>query len=133
MENRRGDKIVEIESYVKSLESFLPESFDEYISDGKTKAACERYFEKIVEAVIDLVVLVIKENGLKTPMSDRAALDILAEKNIISATLSNKLGDAKSMRNIIVHEYGNIDDKKVFDAIKGEIALDVREFLEAVR
>jgi len=133
MENRRGDKIVEIESYVKSLESFLPESFDEYISDGKTKAACERYFEKIVEAVIDLVVLVIKENGLKTPMSDRAALDILAEKNIISATLSNKLGDAKSMRNIIVHEYGNIDDKKVFDAIKCEIALDVREFLEAVR
>ena len=133
MENRRGDKIVEIEGYLKELKEFLPGGFDEYMSDKKTRAACERYFEKIVEAVIDLVVLVIKERELGAPMSDRDALDILSENNIISSVLSEKLGDAKSMRNIIVHEYGYIDDRKVFDALRNELFGDVKKILEAVR
>ena len=131
--NRRGDKVVEIEEYVESLKNFLPESFDEYLSDEKSRLACERCFEKIVESVIDLVILVIKERGLGVPMSDRDAFNILSENDIISSVLSEKLGDAKSMRNIIIHKYGHIDDKKVFDAIKNELLGDVKEFLEAVR
>lgn len=133
MENRRGDKIIEIEGYMDNLRDFSPSSFDEYMSDGKSRMACERCFEKIVEAAIDLVVLIIKEGKLGTPMSDRDAFDILSEKNIISSVLSNKLSDAKSMRNIIVHEYGYIDDEKVFHAIKNEILDDINELVGAVR
>jgi len=54
MENRRGDKIVEIEEYLEKFGSIIPNDFDEYIEDFMRKAACERYFEKIVEAVIDV-------------------------------------------------------------------------------
>jgi len=133
MENRRGDKIIEIEGYMNNLKDFSPPSFEEYMFDIKTNAACERVFEKIVEAVIDLVILTIKENNLGTPMSDREALTLLSEKNVISSVLSDKLCDAKSMRNIIVHEYGYIDDEKVFYFIKNEILGDVKEFVEAVR
>ena len=133
MDNRRGDKIVEIEEYVNNLRDFSPSSFEKYMSDGKSRMACERCFEKIVEAAIDLVILIIKENDLGTPMSDREALALLSEKNVISPVLSDKLGDAKSMRNIIVHEYGYIDDEKVFYAIKNEILGDINELLGAVR
>ena len=131
--NRRGDKVIEIEDYLEKLEFIMPNSFDEYIKDFVKKAACERYFEKIVEAVIDLVFLVVKERGLKSPSSDRDALEILSENNIISPVLSGKLGDAKSMRNIIVHEYGYIDDRKVFDAMKNELFGDAKELLGALR
>lgn len=133
MDNRRGDKIVEIEGYMNNLGDFSPSSFEEYMSDGKSRMACERCFEKIVEAAVNLVVLIIKEDKLGTPMSDRGAFNILSEKNVISPALSDKLSDAKSMRNIIVHEYGYIDDEKVFYAIKNEILDDINELLEAVR
>ncbi len=133
MENRRGDKIVEIEEYLEKFGSIIPNDFDEYIEDFMRKAACERYFEKIVEAVIDLVFLVIKEKEFRSPISDRDALNILSENNIVSGELSEKLGDAKSMRNIIIHEYGFIDDKKIFRSIKNELINDVEKFLEAVR
>ena len=131
--NRRGDKIIEIEKYLSNLEDYLPLNYGEYMSDGKSRMACERCFEKIVEAVIDLVFIIIKEGGLRSPDSDRDALNILSENEIISSELSEKLGNAKSMRNIIIHEYGNIDDKKIFDAIQNKLSEDVKEFLEAVR
>ncbi len=133
MENRKGDKIIEIEKYLKELESFLPSDFNKYINNIEKKAACERYFEKIVEAVIDLVFLVIKDREFRSPISDRDALNILSENGIMSLELSDKLGDAKSMRNIIIHEYGYIDDKLVFCSMKKELFCDVEKFLEAIR
>ena len=58
---RIKDKIKEIEEYLEELKSILPIDFKEYSKDYKTKAACERYFEKIIEAVVDLSFLIIKE------------------------------------------------------------------------
>ena len=128
---RISDKIREIEKYLKELDKIKPENFSEYM-ELKTKAACERYFEKIIEAVIDLSFLVIKELGLKMPEEDKKAFDILSEKSIISKELSAKLKEAKGMRNIISHEYGIIDDNIVFKSITQELEEDVSEFLENI-
>ncbi len=131
--NRRGDKIVEIEKYLDILKEFLPSDFDEYMSDEKTKAACERYFEKIIEAVIDLVFLIIKENSFRSPENDRDAFDILCENGVVPKKLTGSLSDAKSMRNIIIHEYGYIDDRMVFNSVRDELIKDVEKFLELVK
>lgn len=133
MENRRGDKIEEIEKFLEELESFLPESFEEYEKDFKIRGLCERYFEKIVEAVLDLTFILIKEKELKNPESDKESFEILEKENIIASELSEKLQEAKGMRNIIAHEYGKIDDKLVFHAVTEELIKDVREFLMGVR
>jgi len=131
--NKRGDKIVEIEKYLDDLREFLPLDFDGYMADKKTRAACERCCEKIVEAVIDLVFVVIKNKEFRSPTSNSDALDVLSENNIISLELSDKLSDAKSMRNWLAHRYGDVNDKLVFDSLKGELIDDVEEFLEAVQ
>ncbi len=131
--NRREDKIDEIGKYLDELESILPLNFEEYEKDIKIKAACERYFEKIIEAVIDLVFIVIKQKNFKIPEEDRHAFDILAEEKIISERLSEKLKDAKGMRNVIAHEYGKIDDELVFEAITEQLGKDIKEFLDAIR
>lgn len=128
---RIQDKIKEIENYLSELAGIAPEQFDEY--DIKTKAACERYFEVIVQGVVDLAFLVIKENGLKTPEDEREAFDILAKEKIISGELAQKLKDAKGMRNIIAHQYGNIDDRVVFESITKELGKDVGTFVQKVR
>ncbi|MBS3141542.1 DUF86 domain-containing protein [Candidatus Woesearchaeota archaeon] len=128
---RINDKIREIEKYLKELNEIKPETLSEY-KELKTKAACERYFEKIIEAVIDLAFLTIKELGLKIPEEDKKAFDILAERSIISKELSQKLKEAKGMRNIISHEYGIIEDKVVFESITEQLEEDVSEFLESI-
>ena len=37
--------------------------------------------------------------------------------------------NAKGMRNLIVHEYGKIDDEIVFEAITKELIKDANKFL----
>ncbi len=126
------DKVEEIETYLEELESIIPSDFEAYEQDFKSKAACERYFEKIIEAVVDLAFLVIKDKKLKTAEDDKGAFDILAESKIIQKELAERLKDAKGMRNILAHEYGAVDDSIVFDAITGELEKDVREFIDVV-
>ena len=133
MGGRRGDKIVEIEEFLSDLKEFLPLSFDRYMLDKKSRAACERFCEKIVEGVIDLVFIVVKEKGLRSPSSNGDALDVLSENSVISSELSDKLTNAKSMRNWLAHRYGRVNDRLVFDSLKEELINDVEEFLEAVR
>lgn len=131
--NRRGDKVIEIEKYLDELGSILPGDINEYLGSLEKKAACERYFEKIVEACVDLAFLIIKEREFLSAESDRESFEILSENGIISAELALRLGEAKSMRNWLAHRYGKIDDKRVFDIIHGKLILDVRKFLRALR
>lgn len=130
---RINDKISEIEDYLSELEEIMPESFHDYKIDLKTKAACERYFEKIIEAVIDLAFLIIKDKGYKIPEEDKEAFDILAHEKIISQELAIKFKEAKGMRNIIAHEYGQTDDELIFHSITEELKLDVNELIKSLK
>ncbi len=130
---RIDDKIAEIEAFLSELQEIIPENFKEYMADLKTKAACERYFEKITEALVDLAYLIIKEKLLKTPEEEKEVFDILAEAGLIPRELSIRLKEAKGMRNILSHQYGNIDDEIVFESITHELANDTQEFIQKVR
>jgi uncharacterized protein YutE (UPF0331/DUF86 family) len=133
MAERIKDKIDEIQTYVNELIEFMPKDFQAYACDAKAKAACERYFEKIIEAATDLAFLLIKENNLRMPEEDKEAFDVLSEGKIISDALSARLKDAKGMRNILAHQYGKVDDEIVFHSITEELVRDANEFSSSAK
>lgn len=130
--NRIIDKIEELEKYLQEISEIIPLDFDNYKNEFKTRAACERYAEKIICVITDLAFLLIKENKFKIPEEDKQAFDILSEENIITDDLKERLKEAKGMRNILAHEYGRIDDEIVFESIKDELILDAEEFIKSV-
>ncbi|MDD5132840.1 MAG: DUF86 domain-containing protein [Candidatus Nanoarchaeia archaeon] len=132
MNDRINEKIEEIEKYLNELMGIVPDDFEEYKLNLEKKAACERYFEKVVEAVVDLTFLVIKEKKLKIPEGDKEAFDILFKKGLILKDLAENLKEAKGMRNILAHEYGKVDDKLVFQSITKELEDDVKEFINLI-
>ena len=131
-EERITKKIIEIEKYLEQLESIIPPSLEEYQKDFIKKAACERYFEKIIEAVTDLGFILIRKKKLKKPESEDQSFRILSNANIISDLLAQKLIKAKGMRNIIAHRYGQINDELVFQALDEEIMSDTQEFIKSI-
>ena len=130
---RVDDKIMEIEKYLQELSEIIPGNFEEYQENLEKKAACERYFQKIIEAAVDLTFLVIKENKLKTPEENKEALDILSGKEIISNKISEKLKDAIGMRNFIIHQYEKLNDEIVFDALTEQLERDIKEFISSIK
>jgi len=133
MNERINDKIVEIEEFLDFLSKRIPKTLEEYKKDLEKKAFCERYAEKIIEAVVDLAFLIAKYINLEIPAqsSDYDIFDILAEKGIITKELANKLKEAKGMRNIIAHEYGKINDEIVYEAISEQLIEDIGEFIKS--
>ncbi len=129
MKERINDKIKEINMFLEELERFLPSSYEEYITDIKTKAACERYFEKIIEACVDLSFLVIKFKNFDVPQDDKGSFEILAKEGVINQETSQKFKDAKGMRNILAHEYGKVDDSIVHKAVTTKLIEDVSTLL----
>lgn len=130
--SRIADKIDEIERYLNELADIVPDKFEKYRTDNLVKAGCERYFEKIVEAVTDVAFMIIAKNKLKIPEDDIDAFRILSEHKIIKEELYKKLKQAKGMKNMISHQYGKIDDRIVFEAITEKLDKDAREFIRSV-
>lgn len=133
MNERINDKIEEIKKFLKELSEIVPKSLEEYKKDFKTKAACERYAEKIIEATVDLTYLVIKEKKLTFPEDEDSSFAIISKQQIISKELSKKLIKAKGMRNFIAHQYGIIDDSKVYKSVKDEFNEDINEFINSIK
>lgn len=131
--SRINDKIKEIEKFLTEFKEIIPSDFEEYRNNLEKKAACERYLEKIIEAIVDLAFITIKIKKMRMPQDDIDAFNILLEKKVIDNVLAKKLKDAKGMRNILAHEYGKIDDKLVFEAVKNEIEDDVNNFIKKIK
>jgi len=130
--NRRDEKIKQIEEFMENLESTFPIGYEEYINDFKIRAIWERYFEKIIEAVVDLALIVIRYYEFEKPEDEESSFYILRDNDIISDSLADRLRAAKGMRNIIAHEYGKVDDNLVYESVNNELFEDVNEFIEKV-
>ena len=131
--NRITDKLEEIEEYLGDLMEMVPKAFEEYSSDVKARAACERYFEKIVEASVDLAFLVLNYKDFEMPEDEESAFKVLADNKAIAPELSAQLSDFKGMRNIIAHKYGEIDDSRVYLTLSEEVERDIGEYLNSIR
>lgn len=130
---RIEDKIGELNKFLDNLESIAPSSLEEYKSSIEKKAACERFIEKIAEALVDLAFLAIKESKFEIPQDDADAFNILLNRKTINKGMADRLKSAKGMRNILAHQYGEVDDEIVFHAITEEIGKDAREFMEIIK
>ena len=128
MVGRVDEKIVDLKKNLDILIGFLPDSFEEYKNDFKTKAACERYAEE----VIDLAFLVRKEYDLDKVLEEGSIFSILSKEKVIPEELGKRLVDAKGMRNFLVHKYGEINDEIVYLSLSENIKTDVEEFINSV-
>ncbi len=135
IEERIDEKIEQINNFMEEIYKNIPQDLelDDYKKNVILKAACERYFEKIIEAVEDLAFLIMNQKKLKYPEYEKEIFDILHTHKIISNVLARKLKDAKGMRNFIAHQYGKIDDELIFYAVTEELEKDINEFLDNIR
>lgn len=68
----------------------------------------ERLLELMVMAATDILNHLLAERG-QTAVSYKSAFQLAAKEGMIPAELSNRLQNAASMRNVLVHLYEEID------------------------
>lgn len=113
-------KIDELEGYLKELEQVKPAGLEDYKKIEK-KRSCERLLQLLIECSIDICALLVTGLRLGLPGEEDDLFDRLEEAGIISPLMKETLGKMKAFRNILVHEYGRIDDQLVYEILQNRL------------
>jgi len=73
----------------------------------------ERYFQRAIETVLDISSMIISQEGLGKPNEYRETIEKLGEEEILPEEFAERFADIAGFRNILVHQYSEIDVRKV--------------------
>jgi len=128
-------KVDQLDGYVAELKEIAPRSFAEYQKVEK-KRACERLLQVSIEVIIDICNLLVSGLRLGLPAEEDDLFRKLVEAGIMTKEMGETLREIKGLRNILVHEYAQVDDRIVYEAVNtklGDFALFRQEALAYLR
>lgn len=91
----------------------------------------EHRLHTAIESVFDIAEHIVSGLNLGHPDKSKDTLKILAKNQIISDELAEKMGEASDMRNILVHQYFEVDPKEIVKAVQNDLQ-DLRDFAKAI-
>lgn len=124
-------KLSRLNMYLDKLKPISEHTYTEYLSDFYMKTAAERLIQLIVECASDINSHVVIESGHRPPEDYTSSFIKAAEVGLVTHELANKLKGSGGMRNIIVHEYMEIDDRKIYEILPVAIS-DFKEYIRQV-
>ena len=127
------EKIYQLDEYLSNLKQLRNEiqSQEQFLSDFRLYGLAERYLQLCCQSIIDVSHLIIIEEGIDKPESQKQIFSAVHEKKIISKELFPHLRGLTGFRNILVHEYGKIDRKKVYQYLMKRLG-DIESFRKEI-
>ncbi len=86
------------------------------------RLAAERALHVAAEAIFDIGHHVLAGRGLKLPQAYRDVLPALVAAGVVPAELGKKLDGLAGLRNIIVHDYVEVDEARLWTLIEDRLA-----------
>ena len=124
------NRLERLEAMLERLEEIRGAGEEAYLADAQQRLATERLLQLSIQICIDLAAQVVSEQSAPPPSSYSDLFKILGDKDVISAEIAERLGNAARQRNLLVHLYMEIDDKAVFASLA--FLDDLREFATIV-
>jgi uncharacterized protein YutE (UPF0331/DUF86 family) len=124
-------RIAKIREYVALLRRIRGMATErDFVSDPLIYGNAERYLQLAIQAVLDISHHIVADRNLPLPTDNTSLFGLLARQKVISTRLSAKLSSMAVFRNVLVHEYLEIDRRRVYRALS-ELR-DVESFMRAV-
>ena len=119
-------KLAALSIYLSDLKIHENASFDEFM---KRHYEVERLLELLLMTASDVVFHLLTAKGEPAPSSYRTAFLQAGEIGLISRELSTNLALGAGLRNILVHEYAEID----YDLLHKSIPSALRDMTALIR
>jgi len=120
-----------IDRNVRFLEELKILSPDQFVESYRDVQAAKYSLLEIIEACIDIANYIISVKGFRRAEEFSEMFKVLKEENIIGKDLATRLEDMARFRNLLVHRYGEVDDRRVLEIIKHNLK-DIEEFEKAI-
>lgn len=94
---------------------------DELRADPERMPGVKYRLQVAIEACIDAAEHVIASEGARAPESYADAFTVLGEAGVLDPELTTSLEDAARFRNLLVHQYGEVDDGRVREILRTRV------------
>lgn len=120
-----------LREYIEFLNRYKHLSLAKFKDDELVRAGVERYLHLASECVFDIGNHIIADLELGEPNSYREIIEILGRKGILPLNFSEKLKALAGFRNILVHDYLEVDISLVHEVLQNSVQ-DLEEFLRII-
>ena len=119
------ERLLKLDEALRVLEEYKGLLWDKYKADIKIQWIVERGFIIIAEMIFDIGAHIISSIYREYRDEYEEILRGLAANKIISQDLAKGLEGFGGFRNVLIHEYIELDSRKVYEALTGK--LDILE------
>lgn len=123
-------RLMKLEQAIRKLSEIAQLSWEEYRNSEALQDRAERNLQVAAQACIDISNHLIADKGFRTPQGYADSFAVLLEEGLLPAKLTEKMKMVAGFRNILVHDYLEIDTKIVYDSLKN--LNDFREFAKHI-
>lgn len=116
-------KLEQIEQYYGELQAKQSLSEETFLAEVTEQRAVERMFENVIQACVDLSKHIAVADFEYEGDRSKEAVEILCENGVIDDETSGILTDAVGFRNILAHEYGEVNPELVYDYLQNELSV----------
>ena len=111
-------RLRKLRGYLEVLKKLKRLSFKEIEADEFLRAALERYLHLAIECLLDIGNHIISDKGFRQAGDYREIFLILGENKVIPKKFAERIAPMGSFRNILVHDYIELDFRKVYDLLQ---------------
>jgi len=106
-------RLHKLDDYVAKLRARLTLTNAEYLANSDQQDIVERNFQLAIQVCIDVANYIVAYNGLRSADRLENVFVVLGEVGIISTDLASRMVGMVRFRNILVHDYLDIDSTMV--------------------
>ena len=120
-----------VHRHVRRIKEKIPATLQEFLSALDLQDIILFNLQMAIQNCIDMASHVISDEGLGLPGSTNEMFYMLQENGYIPQELTEKMVAAVGFRNLVVHEYAEVDLEEVYRMSQYHID-DLIEFLKAL-
>jgi uncharacterized protein YutE (UPF0331/DUF86 family) len=123
----KPDKLKRLEENLMVLSSIRDNySLEDLIHDKVDEWGLRYGFFESIQIIIDLACSVVSEKNLGIPKNYSDCISLLINNNYLEKELGSRILSMIGLRNLLVHEYGIIDVKKLYEYL--DHLNDIKDF-----
>ncbi|MGH2707010.1 MAG: type VII toxin-antitoxin system HepT family RNase toxin [Actinomycetota bacterium] len=110
-------RLRDIERRVAALAAIEERGEAAFLADEGLQAQVERHLHLAIQSAIDIAFHILAEDSPLTPEDYASSFRLLARIGVIDEDLSRRLESAAGLRDILVHDYLDIDYGRIWDRL----------------
>jgi uncharacterized protein YutE (UPF0331/DUF86 family) len=121
-------RIIQLDTSIKKIERYKDLEFEEFLKNNIVQDVIEYNLFISINMISDMAFHITVDNNMGNPETLADSFEILWKENYLSTEESNQYTKMIGMRNILAHEYLEIDKKIIYNSMKNCID-DLKRFI----